>query len=46
MHNACKTGAMLRKFTFRANKPTCLPTVGGGGGSSKHDLGIFNVEKF
>ena len=27
MHNACKTGALMRKFAFRANKTTWWPTV-------------------
>ena len=30
MYNACKTGALIREFAFRANKTTCWPTVGGG----------------
>ena len=32
MTNADKTKALLRKFAFRANKTTWLPTVGGWGG--------------
>jgi hypothetical protein len=39
MHNACKSGALLRKFAFRANTTKSLPTVGGEGGDGTPSLG-------
>jgi hypothetical protein len=41
MHNACKTGALIRKFGFRANKTMWWPTVGGGGGLLKAAILFF-----